>query len=250
MAKRKSISQTIRFEVFKRDSFTCQYCGAKAPDVILEIDHINPVAKGGDNSIENLVTSCKDCNRGKSDKKLSDMSEIEKSRRQLEELQERKNMIDMIFQWKTTLHNQYDEASSRVNQILIEETGYSFSKFAQKKLKQSIKKFGLDIMIDALYIAIDQYYDNTEGSIDIICDKYIGIAYNLFYRENDPVKASIIYIRNTLSKNCTSFNTKAFYANFPDWYDIECKEHFLEVARGSSSMEEFFSIIKEEVPND
>ena len=46
-AKRKALSQKIRFEVFKRDSFTCQYCGRKAPDVVLQVDHIVPVAKGG-----------------------------------------------------------------------------------------------------------------------------------------------------------------------------------------------------------
>lgn len=47
MAKREPLSKGIRFEVFKRDNFTCQYCGAKAPDVILEVDHINPVKLGG-----------------------------------------------------------------------------------------------------------------------------------------------------------------------------------------------------------
>jgi len=31
-AKRKSLSKKVRFEVFKRDSFQCQYCGASAPD--------------------------------------------------------------------------------------------------------------------------------------------------------------------------------------------------------------------------
>lgn len=46
MAERKTISKKTRFEVFKRDSFTCQYCGRTAPDVILEIDHINPVNNG------------------------------------------------------------------------------------------------------------------------------------------------------------------------------------------------------------
>jgi 5-methylcytosine-specific restriction endonuclease McrA len=60
MAKRKSMSKKLRFEVFKRDSFACQYCGNKAPDVVLEVDHINPVSKGGDNSILNLITSCFD----------------------------------------------------------------------------------------------------------------------------------------------------------------------------------------------
>ena len=54
--KRKSISKKNRFEVFKRDSFTCQYCGASAPDVLLEVDHIKPVASGGTNDILNLIT--------------------------------------------------------------------------------------------------------------------------------------------------------------------------------------------------
>ena len=81
MSKRPALSQSLRFEVFKRDNFTCQYCGAKAPESIIEVDHINPVSKGGDNSLLNLVTACKTCNRGKRDKKLSDVSEVEKQRR-------------------------------------------------------------------------------------------------------------------------------------------------------------------------
>ena len=77
MSNRKSVGNRVRFEVFKRDSFTCQYCGVKAPEVILEVDHITPVAEGGSNDLLNLVTSCRDCNSGKSDKKLSDESAVE-----------------------------------------------------------------------------------------------------------------------------------------------------------------------------
>ena len=44
--KRVPISKALRFEVFKRDSFTCQYCGRSAPEVVLEVDHIVPVSKG------------------------------------------------------------------------------------------------------------------------------------------------------------------------------------------------------------
>lgn len=62
---RSPISKKIRFDTFKRDSFSCQYCGLTPPSVVLEIDHIHPVSKGGSNSIDNLVTSCFDCNRGK-----------------------------------------------------------------------------------------------------------------------------------------------------------------------------------------
>ena len=63
--KRRGISKTQRFEVFKRDNFTCQYCGIKAPAVQLRVDHIRAIKHGGDNAMSNLITSCFDCNAGK-----------------------------------------------------------------------------------------------------------------------------------------------------------------------------------------
>lgn len=65
MPERKPIPKRIRFEVFKRDSFTCQYCGAHPPGVILHVDHIVAVASGGQNEIDNLITACEPCNAGK-----------------------------------------------------------------------------------------------------------------------------------------------------------------------------------------
>jgi 5-methylcytosine-specific restriction endonuclease McrA len=52
---RKPIPKRIRFEVFKRDGFKCQYCGASAPDVLLQVDHIKPAAAGGEDDIINLI---------------------------------------------------------------------------------------------------------------------------------------------------------------------------------------------------
>ena len=75
MAKRKSTGKKSRFEVFKRDKFTCQYCGAKPPSVTLVVDHLLPVAKGGGNEISNLITACETCNQGKSDGTLSEAPE-------------------------------------------------------------------------------------------------------------------------------------------------------------------------------
>ncbi len=60
------VSIRTRFEVFKRDSFTCRYCGRQSPEVVLEIDHIVPTADGGSDDRINLTTSCWQCNRGKS----------------------------------------------------------------------------------------------------------------------------------------------------------------------------------------
>lgn len=61
----KSITKKMRFEVFRRDGFTCRYCGEKAPNVKLHVDHITPVSMGGSNDFSNLTTACKDCNYGK-----------------------------------------------------------------------------------------------------------------------------------------------------------------------------------------
>lgn len=69
-APRKPLSKRTRFDIFKRDSFTCQYCGNHPPSTTLEVDHIVPVAMGGLNDADNLVTACFDCNRGKAAKSL------------------------------------------------------------------------------------------------------------------------------------------------------------------------------------
>ena len=60
------LNSKIRFAVLNRDGFSCRYCGAIAPTVKLQVDHIKPVSEGGTNEMQNLITSCQLCNRGKS----------------------------------------------------------------------------------------------------------------------------------------------------------------------------------------
>lgn len=59
------VSRRLRFEILRRDGHTCRYCGAKAPDVALTVDHVIPIALGGGDDPTNLVTACSDCNSGK-----------------------------------------------------------------------------------------------------------------------------------------------------------------------------------------
>lgn len=61
---------SMRFEVLKRDRFTCHYCGGTPPNVLLHVDHVVPRAAGGTDDPANLITACADCNQGKSDKLL------------------------------------------------------------------------------------------------------------------------------------------------------------------------------------
>lgn len=56
----------IRNKVFKRDNYTCYYCGKVGGK--LEVDHKIPFSKGGKDTLDNLVTACRRCNRQKKDK--------------------------------------------------------------------------------------------------------------------------------------------------------------------------------------
>lgn len=59
----------LRFEVFKRDNFSCQYCGRNVieDNIKIHCDHVIPKSKGGIDIISNLVTACQECNLGKCD---------------------------------------------------------------------------------------------------------------------------------------------------------------------------------------
>lgn len=69
--QRALMTKKLREYIKKRDNFTCCNCGNstyKEPNLLLEIDHIIPVAKGGCTVEDNLQTLCWKCNRAKSDK--------------------------------------------------------------------------------------------------------------------------------------------------------------------------------------
>jgi len=57
-----------RKEVFRRDNYTCQYCGRRYRN--LTIDHVMPRHLGGKQSWENVVTACANCNHRKGGRTL------------------------------------------------------------------------------------------------------------------------------------------------------------------------------------
>lgn len=175
VSKRKTISKTVRFEIFKRDKFTCQYCGKSAPDVTLEIDHIVPVAKGGTNDIMNLITACRDCNRGKTDKQLDDNSTIMVQKRQLDELQERREQLELMLQWRQSLA---DIEADAIEKLFVDRTKWGITDAGKEKIRRHIRSFGFNEVYKACEIAIDQYYTGTTTSWEYAFSKIGGICYN------------------------------------------------------------------------
>jgi 5-methylcytosine-specific restriction endonuclease McrA len=67
--ERSKLSTSLRYEILKRDKFSCKLCGRNKNDgVKLHVDHIFPIAKGGRTDPSNLRTLCDQCNLGKKDK--------------------------------------------------------------------------------------------------------------------------------------------------------------------------------------
>ncbi len=69
LVERGNMSDSMRYDVLRRDGFKCVICGAsQSQGVQLHVDHIIPVSKGGKSVMSNLRTLCERCNIGKSDK--------------------------------------------------------------------------------------------------------------------------------------------------------------------------------------
>lgn len=199
MVERKSISKKLRFEVFKRDKFACQYCGRKSPDVILQVDHIEPVIEGGTNDILNLITSCFDCNNGKGARRLDDSTVLTKQQKELEQLQERRDQIEMMIEWRRELNLIEDETLDKIVAYVDEKlTGKNLNENGRATVAQLVDKIPLDEILEAVDISARQYlrYDNegncTKESTENFISKISGIIYN---RRKSPIDQKISYIK-------------------------------------------------------
>ena len=182
--KRKAIPKKIRFEVFKRDKFSCQYCGQKAPDVILHVDHLDPVSKGGTNEILNLVTSCVDCNSGKSNVLLSDETVLAKQRAQVELCQDRLEQLKMMMEWKKSLRDLDDAAVAYVlEHFEVRTPGWSINENGKKALANLLTKYAFENVLTAVdlscqrYLKIDEVGIATKDSVTTALDRIGGILF-------------------------------------------------------------------------
>lgn len=176
--KRKPITKKKRFEVFKRDNFTCQYCGRMSPDVILEIDHIVPVAEGGNNGLLNLVTSCRDCNRGKGKTKLSDNATVKRQQTELRDLADKREQLEMMIRWKRELMEVVDKQVQFIADRIESSTDWTVSDNAKRKIRELINRFSFAEVCDAVEISFSQYYTGSKTSWNEAFQKVGGICYN------------------------------------------------------------------------
>lgn len=178
MANRKPLSKKIRFEVFKRDKFTCQYCGRMSPDVILEVDHITPVAEGGNNGLLNLITSCRDCNRGKGKTLLNDHTEVKLQQDRLKELADKKEQFEMLTKWKAELVELETQQVDAICDYIASITYFSCNECGKTFVRNLLRRFTFEEVYDATEISFSRYYVGDENSWNKALNKIGGVAYN------------------------------------------------------------------------
>jgi hypothetical protein len=171
--KRKAISKKTRFEVFKRDGFVCQYCGAHPPAVILHVDHIHPVALGGGNEIDNLVTACEPCNLGKSARSLADIPQSLKDKAAL--ITEREEQIRGYQAVMDERRERLDFDAEQVREVYERfNPEYTLTDSAMVSVRMFIEKLGRHEVMDAMERAYSRTSGRRGGEFKYFC----GICWN------------------------------------------------------------------------
>ncbi len=215
MSERIPVPKSIRFEVFKRDSFKCQYCGRSAPEIVLHLDHIKPVAEGGTNEIMNLITSCADCNLGKGARTLDDDSAITKQKRQLDELNERREQLEMMIEWRDSINDLSDLAFVKFNEEFKSKMGRTLTETGIKLARKVLKDYGLPLALEAINIA------SMKTDIDGGAIRYIsGICRMLTSEKEKPYIKDLNYIRGVLRNRLVDFENHAdgLIEQLEEWY--------------------------------
>lgn len=202
---REPISKKLRFEVFKRDSFTCQYCGQRAPDVVLHCDHVKPVASGGSTDILNLLTACVACNSGKGARELSDATAITKQLDQLAELNDRREQIEMMLAWRDELQSLSSDTVDMVVSRIDQRTGSGVNESGRAKIKNWLKKYSFAEVIRAVDESFDTYLvivkdQPTDVSWEKSFSKIPGVLQVLKQEATRPHLRRLLYIQGIIRK--------------------------------------------------
>jgi hypothetical protein len=249
--KRKAISKKIRFEIFKRDNFKCQYCGSSAPDVILHVDHIKPVARGGDNDITNYITACESCNMGKGARQLDDNSMLEKQRKQLEELNERRQQLEMMMKWRKELKSLDNEKLKYAKDHFEKLSNCKLTECGDRELEKIIKKYPLDIVMDSIEVSTDKYLvEDKDGYMKISVNKafdcIVKICHNKQQDIEKPYLKDIYYIRGILRNRFRYIEQNKAFHYLEDAYKHGAEiEHLKNFAKKVDDWDLFGDVIED-----
>lgn len=160
--KRKGLGKKLRFQVFHRDGFTCQYCGRRPPQVVLQPDHVLAHSKGGSDTLDNLITSCEDCNQGKGDADLAAAPESLKDR-----IARQKETAEQVAAYNAFLMEQRQKEEEAIDRLGIywcnkthgprQQNKYTFGEARAASVKRFLQDLPEAEVLEAIDIANARY---------------------------------------------------------------------------------------------
>lgn len=128
MPKRKSITEANRALVYAKCNGHCAYCGKPLSYKDMTIEHIRPLAKGGSNSLTNLLPACNLCNSTKGTLSLKEYRKL--IQQSYVTLQLESPLFNVLERYEII----------KLNQSLQKPVVFYFEKLEQKRLEKKRKK--------------------------------------------------------------------------------------------------------------
>jgi hypothetical protein len=212
------LSVSTRFEVFKRDGFTCQYCGRKTPDVVLEVDHVIPRAEDGSDELENLVTACWDCNRGKGARLLDDRAPAPDVAAQAEMLREREEQLRAYHEFRDEVRARRNETYRMVRNhwfdVWREETLEQWYMPWENSLRSAVDKLGPGEVMDAMDVTASRFGYVTTNAV-----RYFGGILKHKVAEHDGRITNCTYCGQAMVLS----PQEVAKDGLDGWYHVACK---------------------------
>lgn len=218
-------SKKLRFSIFKRDNFTCQYCGKAPPNAILEVDHVVSRKDGGGDEEINLITACFTCNRGKGKRSVG-VDKLRKGglKKEIEILKEEKDQLVAYYDFLKQ-RNKYEKQKLNVFQAAWKEASGDSNSLTESGLKSIIRlteNYRAEDIFRAIKITWDKKWgDNHNDQFKYMC----GVLKNLKLERDSPEEADRLKkahsVKYKISHACGYFNEKIYWKWVNDGIDID-----------------------------
>ena len=165
---KKILKKKDRFNIFKRDGFTCVYCGRRPPEIMLELDHVIPISRGGPDVPDNMMTSCRECNRGKGASPLTELPPT--LERKTFEIEEREKQYR---EYQKALRRRQARERKEICSVQDVFAAYFEGKAFTTRFHSSVRKFlellGLEEVKACMEVACSRIQNDPERALQYFC---------------------------------------------------------------------------------
>ena len=241
----------MRFEVLKRDGFQCRYCGARAPDVMLEVDHIDPVSLGGSDDFLNLTTACQDCNRGKSNIPLDEHQALQAQVTEIERIEGSAAGLDDLRRRRAEADELIEMQIDAIEEAIEGHPDFSLSETGRKTVKRWLKQDSVEALMTAVDAAAVSYLGSPGEVTDRDFERFISkvpavAAFRRIHGKKSEAYRKAIYaaaiMRNRFEDFNEDFFTDAYTEMFEAFDPKKCDEVADEIVIAAKTYADYESI--------